>query len=1138
MQPQTADTLRQRSKALLDASAGAPDRTTPLQDLRQLTQELSIYQTELELQNDQLEETLKALHETKDRLSELFEHAPVGYVVLDASGIVRRINATSLTQLDRTAEEVVGIAFTEFLHPEDSPVFLARFRTFFRNPADKQMVLRLRRKAGGAFYAQIEASPREKTNPAGEIRSELMVIVSDISELWETRRLLDERHRQLEQAHRREKRLNSILRGIRNVNQLITQENNRQRLIDGTCLLLTADMSYFVVWIALLEEKEHRLLAFACSGLPDNGAQLRQQLAQGAFPICLQRALQEKQLVAIANPSWECGTCPHSQHYPQSAALSSRLAWAGKTYGVLTAVVPQECQQDAEEFSLFKEMASDLAFALHKIEQEEIRRATLFQLEEVVHASQLGFWDWDLTSQRLHYSREWKARLGYAEDEIGDQYAEWESRVHPEDLPMALAWVRQMIETRAQHCPHEFRMRHRDGSWRWIDAQGTVITDASGQPIRVIGTLQDATVRKQQEEKISLLGKMLDASPVCITIHDSEGRFLYANQAAANLHGYVSVEEFLTVGYARLNTPESLARMPEKTVLDGVRMEVEHLRKDGSTFPLEILIQSILWEGRSAVLCVASDISERRKNEEARKANESLLRSVVDNIPFELWAYNLEGRIILQNKQILAKYGDQMGKRTEEMKFSPEELAVRIRQNQRAYAGEVVDEEVTYTMPGQTLHFRNIIAPILDGPRMHGIVALSIDITEKKHWEEARSQLLRELQQKKDAAESANRAKGEFLAVMSHEMRTPLNAILGFTELLLEDFPTGKVHDYLTLVYQAGERQLRLVDSILQYARLEKGHLQPTLAEIPLSSFCQSLLNNFRGVARHLQFHCLDGFDAWLPLSAGLVVRTAPDMLQGLLEKLLDNACKYTKQGSVTLAVGMETGTAQVRRVRFEVRDTGIGIAPAHLSKLFLPFSQVDSSYTRDFEGAGLGLALCKQMVEILQGEIGVLSRPGLGSCFWFELPLEIVSSSGVPIPDARQTATTAKLARAPLQILIVDDHPDNAMLARVILEKAGAVCQTADSGAIALQLCQTQPYDLILMDLAMPEMDGFTTAERLRAQPGPNQHTPIAAVTADVSQSGHQRCEQAGFIDRITKPFHSEDLTKLLQEVIDRKMN
>lgn len=1135
MNPQTADTLRQRAKALLDATAQAPARVLPWQDIHQLTEELYIYQTELELQNDQLEETINALHETKDRLSELFEHAPVGYVILDASGIVRRINATCLALLGCDREEVVGEPFTGLLHPEEVPVFLARFRTFFRNPVEKRLVARLLRKNAPAFHAQLEASPRERATPTGEARSELMVIVSDISELWETRRQLDERHRQLELANRREKRLNAILRGIRNVNQLITRENDRQCLINGACTMLTADMSYFNVWIALLEGSEHQLAAFASSGLPENGALLRRQLAEGVLPTCLQRALAEDQVITIADPPRECGECPHHLLYEQRSAFSILLQWAGKTYGVLTASVPPACLQDAEEISLFAEVAGDLAFALHKIEQQESRQESLFQLEEIVHATQLGFWAWDLSSNRVRYSREWKAQLGYADNEISHDFSEWQSRVHPDDLPHALANIRQMIETRARHYSLDFRMRHRDGSWRVILAQGTVLTDATGQPVRVIGTHQDITERILHEEKIGLLGRMLDASPACITIHNTEGRFLYANQATADLHGYASVEEFLHISLAQLDTPETLARIParmaEIAAHGEARFEVEHFRQDGSIFPLEILSQMIQWEGQPAILSVATDISERRRNEEAQQARESLIHSVVENIPFELWARDMEGRIILQNNHILTRYGDQMGKRTEEMKLAPEDLALRLRQDQRVYAGEVVDEEVAYPLPGHTQYYRNIIAPILDGTRMRGIVGLSIDITEKKRWEEARSRLLHELQQKKEDAESANRAKGEFLAVMSHEMRTPLNAILGFTELLLEDHPEGKTRDYLTMVYQAGERQLQMVDGILQYARLEKGRMQPNYSEVPLDSLCQSMVENLRAVTRHLQLGFVNGFADWGPLPADFIVRTDPSMLQGLLENLLGNACKYTKAGSVTLAVGLEAGTEPVRRVRFEVRDTGIGIAPANLAKLFLPFSQIDSSYTRDFEGAGIGLAICKRLAEILQGEIGVESQLGQGSCFWFVLPIEIVSATP-DLPALSPVAPPVRLPDQPIRVLIVDDHPDNSLVARIYLEKAGAECWIADSGTEALRLCQTLPFDLILMDLAMPEMDGFTTATQLRAQPGPNQHTPIAALTADVSLRGRQLCEQAGFIDRIIKPLRRDSFTHLLRSL------
>lgn len=378
-----------------------------------------------------------------------------------------------------------------------------------------------------------------------------------------------------------------------------------------------------------------------------------------------------------------------------------------------------------------------------------------------------------------------------------------------------------------------------------------------------------------------------------------------------------------------------------------------------------------------------------------------------------------------------------------------------------------------------------------------------------------------------ERAEAASRAKSMFLATMSHEIRTPLNGLIGTAELMIDDDLTPNQAKNLLTIRKSGELLLDVINDILDFSKMEAGRYAATLSRVSLPDLTAEVAIVMGQRAREA------GLDLRLSVPA-LEVTTDAGGVRQVLVNLVGNAIKFTSEGTVTVEVTRRPGD----RLLFDVRDTGIGISPEGIDRLFKDFSQVDNSASRAFGGTGLGLAICKRIVENLGGMIGVQSIPGVGSRFWFEIPVSEIAVVPEPVTSPEPVLPEASQADRPEDrpqlgptagrlVLVVEDNAVNRQVATGMLERLGFDVQTANDGSIALRMVEERAFDLILMDYQMPVMNGIDATRAIRAL---GLKVPIVGLTANAFVEDREACIGAGMDDFIAKPVTRDKLVTVLQ--------
>jgi signal transduction histidine kinase/CheY-like chemotaxis protein/HAMP domain-containing protein len=506
----------------------------------------------------------------------------------------------------------------------------------------------------------------------------------------------------------------------------------------------------------------------------------------------------------------------------------------------------------------------------------------------------------------------------------------------------------------------------------------------------------------------------------------------------------------------------------------------------------------------------------RTHTREALARNEALLRSMLRNLPFDFWARDAEGRVLMQSNASVLYWGDLATSPEEERRIGRDVREAWQETNRRAMAGEIVSgERKMTTVDGRERTFHELVAPFKEGDRVLGILGINIDITERKRGEE-------ELLQAKETAEAANRAKDEFLANMSHELRTPLNGILGMLQLARSMPLSPDLDEYVSTALLSGRALLAIINDILNLAQIEAGKVLIRSAPFNLRECLRHTVQSFRRQGEARQVALEHRLDPAIPRA----LLGDEGRLRQILFNLIGNALKFSEAGRLVRVEADVVGTGPDgrRRVLIVVSDRGIGIPEDKLHVIFEPFTQADGSLNRRHQGVGLGLSIVRRLVLLMGGTIVVDSEPNAGTavavCLDFALPQ-------TETPLAANTQERGGEPVGPLHLLLAEDERVNRLATKQLLERLGHSVTCAANGAEALDALRRERFDAVLMDVQMPVLDGFEATRTLRRDPAfaAVAGLPVIALTAHAMPGDRDRCLAAGMDDYVSKPMEVADI-------------
>jgi len=1075
--PQTA-ALRQRAEqAALEATARAPETLATItpEETRQMLHMLRAQQVELEMQNEELRLTQEQLIAAKERYFDLFDLAPVGYLSVGETDLIAEANLAASTLLGVTRDELLQQTLARFIVIDDHAIYSRHRQQLFETGIPQSCELRLLRKDGTQAWSQLAATLAR--TPSGE--PICRVVLSDITQ-----------RKQVEQSLR-----------IKNFVFDASLTANSVADLDGN--LTDANDAFLRIW-----------------GYPNKTAVLGKSI-----PHFLK---DPTEAAAILTALTETG------HW-QGEYVARR--GDGSTFianGLATVV------RDARGKPIGYQ-STVLDISERKREQEVLRLSEQL-LRESQSVAGLGSYALDIPSG-IWSSSDVLDELFGIDAAFPRTPQTWASIVHPDDRARMVEYFSNEVLGLGRPFDNEYRIRrHNDQTERWVHGRGKLEYDAQGRPLTMFGTIQDITERKRAADFLRLV---VNSIPDFVFWKDRNSVFLGCNNAFAQAAGIDSPDAI--VGMTDYDMPWRKTEADfyvsvDRRVMESNRAEYHiiepQLRADGKKAWLETCKVPLRDEqGRViGVLGTFIDITERKLAEEALLLTRFSMEHASEGL---LWT-TPDARIVDVNEAMCSFLGypreDLLQLRVPEVNPSYNADAWAQHFAELRQCGSLKFESEQRTKDGRLIPVE-IVANHVQFGDVERNCSFIRDITERKRAEADLMATNRRLEeaiasanQLAAQAEMANAAKSEFLANISHELRTPMNGVIGMNGLLLDTNLNPEQRSFAETVRASGEAMLGLINNILDFSKIEAKMVELETLDFDLSQLLEDFAATLALHARDkgLTLRCTR--DPLVPT----LLRGDPGRLRQILTNLGDNAVKFTHAGEVVIHVSAVEMTAQDVLLRFAVHDTGIGIPAFKMGLLFNKFSQLDVSITRRYGGTGLGLAISKQLAELMGGETGVTSEEGKGSEFWFTVRLGIPATAAVIPPPAASLTTRERLTPftgRKARILVAEDNITNQKVTLGILNKLGLRADAVANGAEVLEALATLPYDLVLMDVQMPVMDGIEATRRIRGlhAPSRNPNVPIIAMTAYAMRGDRERCVEAGMNDYVAKPVSFQALEDAL---------